>query len=134
MDKVTVEDLHRIREKTRSRMAMRDQEAAVRVTVHMGECGIEAGGREVMKALLEEIGKSGRDDIRAFAGDCLGICETEPDVTVEIEGREPVIYQKVDQDKLRRIFERHVLGGDVQEEDTVELPAGGGEQQAEQEG
>ncbi|MCF8026152.1 MAG: (2Fe-2S) ferredoxin domain-containing protein [Desulfobacteraceae bacterium] len=134
MGKVTVEDLNRIKEKTRSRMAMREQKATARITVHMGDCGIKAGGREVMKVLLEEIGKSGRDDIRVFAGDCLGVCETEPNVTVEIEGRQPVVYQKMDQDKVRRIFDRHVLGGDVQKEDTVEVPAGEAEPQTNQEG
>ncbi|MFW6081258.1 MAG: (2Fe-2S) ferredoxin domain-containing protein [Desulfosalsimonas sp.] len=122
MGKITVEDLHRIKEKTRSRIAMRVQEPDIRITVHMGECGIGAGARDVMKALLEETGRAGRDDIRVFAGDCPGVCETEPNVTVEIKGQDPVVYQKMDQEKIRRIFDRHVLHGEVQEADTVEIP------------
>ncbi|MFW6333996.1 MAG: hypothetical protein ACOC0W_01905 [Desulfosalsimonas sp.] len=58
MGKITVEDLHRIKEKTRSRIAMRLQEPDIRITVHMGECGIGAGARDVMKTLLEETGRA----------------------------------------------------------------------------
>ncbi|MFO7931030.1 MAG: (2Fe-2S) ferredoxin domain-containing protein [Thermodesulfobacteriota bacterium] len=122
MGKISVEDLHRIKEKTRSRIAMRVQEPDIRITVHMGECGIEAGARDVMKTLIEETGRAGRDDIRVFAGDCPGVCETEPNVTVEIGGQQPVVYQKMDPEKIQRIFQRHVLSGEVQEADTVEIP------------
>ncbi|MFW6334857.1 MAG: (2Fe-2S) ferredoxin domain-containing protein [Desulfosalsimonas sp.] len=123
MGRITVEDLHKIKEKTRGRIALRRQESTARITVHIGDCGLEAGARDVMKALLEEINKSGREDIHVFAGDCLGICETEPNITVDIEDREHVVYQKVDPEKARRIFERHVINGEVQQEDTVEVPA-----------
>lgn len=123
MGKVTVEDLHRIKKETWGRIALRKQEANARITVHMGQCGMEAGARDVMKTLLEEIGGSGREDVHIFAGDCLGICETEPNVTVEIEEHEPVVYQKVDQEKARLIFQRHVMHGEVLQEDVVEMPA-----------
>lgn len=129
MAKLTVEDLHRIKEETRHRIALRHKEASARIRVHMGDCGLAAGARDVMKALLDELAKAGRDDIQVFAADCLGICETEPNVTVEIEGQQPVVYQKMDPEKTRRIFERHVLHGEVQGEDTVEVPAAEAEEQ-----
>ncbi|MFP4571598.1 MAG: (2Fe-2S) ferredoxin domain-containing protein [Desulfobacterales bacterium] len=123
MGKVTVEDLHRIKKETWGRIALRKQEANARITVHMGECGMEAGARDVMKTLLEQIGASGRQDVHIFTGDCLGICETEPNVTVEIKEHEPVVYQKVDQEKARLIFDRHVMSGEILQEDVVAVPA-----------
>jgi NADP-reducing hydrogenase subunit HndB len=34
-------------------------------------------------------------------------------VTVEIEGEDPVIYQKMNPDKMRKVFEKHILAGEV---------------------
>jgi len=35
-------------------------------------------------------------------------------VTVEMTGQEPIIYGKIDANKMRQIFKRHVLQGEVQ--------------------
>ena len=35
-------------------------------------------------------------------------------MTVEIEGEDPVIYQKMNPDKIREVFEKHILAGEVQ--------------------
>jgi NADP-reducing hydrogenase subunit HndB len=86
----------------------------VKITVHMGTCGIAAGGREVMDALLEEMTETDRQDIRVVTSGCMGMCSSEPNVTVEIQGKEPVIYQHMDGNKMRQVFKRHVLVGEVQ--------------------
>ncbi|MBS0014585.1 MAG: (2Fe-2S) ferredoxin domain-containing protein [Desulfobacterales bacterium] len=122
MGKMTIEDLQRIKEKTLHETALRHQQPNVRVTVHMGDCGIAAGARPVMNAVIKELGKSGRHDIHVLAADCLGVCETEPNVTVEVAGQNPVVYQKMDADKVRQVFERHVLNNEVLTDHTVEVP------------
>jgi (2Fe-2S) ferredoxin len=33
-----------------------------------------------------------------------------------IEGEDPVVYQKMNPDKMRRVFRQHILGGTVQTE------------------
>ncbi|MBP1659303.1 MAG: NADP-reducing hydrogenase, subunit b, partial [Candidatus Aminicenantes bacterium] len=53
--KLTIQDLAKIREKTKSLMTIREGEGRARVTVHMGTCGIAAGARDIMDALLGEI-------------------------------------------------------------------------------
>ncbi|MBW1722962.1 MAG: cyclic nucleotide-binding domain-containing protein [Deltaproteobacteria bacterium] len=88
--------------------------AQIKIKVHLATCGIAAGAREVMKALMEELPRSGREDIQVESAGCIGRCDTEPNVTVEIEGEEPVIYQKMDPEKMRRVFRRHILEGQVQ--------------------
>ncbi|MCK5419972.1 MAG: (2Fe-2S) ferredoxin domain-containing protein [Desulfobacterales bacterium] len=90
--------------------------AKVKITVHMSTCGIAAGARQVMSALVEEISCSDRPDIEVASSGCIGHCKNEPNITVEIGGGEPVIYQKMTPDKMRQIFQKHILGGEVQED------------------
>ncbi len=86
----------------------------MKITVHMGTCGIAAGAREVMNTLMEEMNQSDRRDIQVESGGCMGKCPTEPNVTVKVGWEEPVVYQKMNAEKTRQVFENHVLGGEVQ--------------------
>ena len=44
----------------------------------------------------------------------MGLCSREPLVTVEILGREPIKYEYVNPNKMRQIFKRHILEGEIQ--------------------
>lgn len=114
MAKLTIEDLKRIREKTKRDISLREGGTTVQVTVHMGTCGIAAGAREVMNELLEEMTETDRQDIRVLNAGCMGMCSTEPNVTVEIKDQAPVVYQHMDRNRMRQVFKRHVLLGEVQ--------------------
>ena len=114
MPKLTIEDLKKIKEKVQKDTALRGGESGVKITVHMGTCGIAAGAREVMDALLELMAETDRQDIRILNSGCMGMCSSEPNVTIEIEGQKPVMYQHMDANKMRQVFKRHVLGGEVQ--------------------
>ena len=94
-----------------------------KVTVHMGTCGISAGAREVMKALSEEVAGSNRQNIQVATGGCLGFCRSEPNVTVHVADEEPVIYQHMDEEKMRRVFTEHVINGRVQTDLVLEKGA-----------
>ncbi len=114
MAKLTIEDLKRIKEKTAKEISVRDGTATAKITIHMGTCGIAAGAREVMGVLMEELTNSDRDDIRVVNSGCIGMCSSEPNVTVEIEGDKPIVYQLINPNRMRQIFKRHVLQGEVQ--------------------
>lgn len=114
MAKLTIEDLKRIKEQTTKATALRQGDARVRITVHMGTCGIAAGAKEVMEALTEELAASGRKDIRVVGSGCMGMCSSEPNVTVEMLGKEGILYEHMDKNKMRQVFKRHVLLGEVQ--------------------
>ena len=92
----------------------------VKVTVHMGTCGIVAGAREIMKTLVEEIARSGQSRIKVSAGRCIGRCASEPNVTVEIQNEKPVIYQKMDPAKMVRVFNQHLISGQIQDDLLLE--------------
>ena len=114
MAKLTIEDLKKIKENARKTTVLRDGEATVKITVHMGTCGIAAGAREVMDTILEELAESGRQDIRVVTSGCMGMCSSEPNVTVELKDQSPVIYQHMDKNRTRQVFKRHVLLGEAQ--------------------
>ena len=115
MAKVSVEDLRHIKEKTAAEMALRQIPASIRITVHIGDCGLEAGARDVMKAFIKALEKTDRRDIRLLAADCPDPenCGNEPKVTVEAEDGPPVVYQKVTPEKAEEIFSSHIIGGTV---------------------
>ena len=114
MAKLTIEDLKKIKEKTAKETSLRDGPANIKITVHMGTCGIAAGARDVMSAIMEEMAAADRQDIRVVASGCMGMCSSEPNVTVETQDNETIVYQLMDSNKMRQVFKRHVLLGEVQ--------------------
>ena len=114
MPKLTIEGLKKIREEAKKQTNLREGGASVKITVHMGTCGIAAGAREVMDTLMDEIAQTDRQDIQVMNSGCMGMCSSEPNVTVEMVGQDPIIYQHIDRNKMRQIFKRHVLMGEVQ--------------------
>jgi NADP-reducing hydrogenase subunit HndB len=114
MAKLKIEDLKKIKEKVMADNALRDGDRRVRVTVHMGTCGIASGAREVMDSLMKEIEESAVSDVVVTTSGCMGLCSREPLVTVEIVGKEPIKYEYMNPNKMRQVFKRHVLEGEVQ--------------------
>lgn len=115
MPKLTIDDLKRIKEDTTKATALRHGgDVRVKITVHMGTCGIAAGAREVMKALMTEMTEADRQDIRVVTSGCMGMCSSEPNITVEALDSEPIVYQHMDANRTRQVFRRHVLQGEVQ--------------------
>jgi NADP-reducing hydrogenase subunit HndB len=114
MARIKIEDLKKIKEKVQAETSLREGHRRVKVTVHMGTCGIASGAKEVMDTLMDEIGASGASDIAVTTSGCMGLCSREPLVTVEILGEEPIKYEYVNPNKMRQIFKRHVMQGEIQ--------------------
>lgn len=111
--KLRIQDLAKIRERTKSMMAIRESEGRARVTVHMGTCGIAAGARDIMDALLGEIEKAKIQDVIVTTSGCAGLCNAEPMMTVELKNQPPVKYGHLTPEKLHKIFVQHILGGQM---------------------
>ena len=114
MARLTIDDLRKVKEKTAKETSLRHGKASIKITVHMGTCGIAAGARDVMTELMNEMAEADRQDIRVVASGCMGMCSSEPNVTIEADGEEPIVYQLMDANKMRQVFKRHVLLGEVQ--------------------
>jgi NADP-reducing hydrogenase subunit HndB len=111
MAKLKIEDLKRIKESMKGTVNLRQGEYRVKITVHMGTCGIAAGARTIMNAFLAKVEKSEATDIILTSSGCAGLCNREPMVTLEVKESAPVKYVKLDPDKANRIFDEHVLAG-----------------------
>ncbi|MGA2262287.1 MAG: (2Fe-2S) ferredoxin domain-containing protein [Acidobacteriota bacterium] len=111
MQKLTIDELKKIREAARKDIYLRDGEFRGKIIVHTGTCGIAAGARDVVSAFMQELNTSGRRDIIITTTGCAGLCSREPMATVELRDAAPVRYGDLDSEKVRRIFREHVQGG-----------------------
>jgi len=111
MPRVTIEDLKKIREQAVRTMTVRAGEARARVIMHMGTCGIAAGAREVMAALLKEVEDQKLSDVIVTTSSCAGLCSREPMATVQLAGQTPVKYVDLTPEKIVQVLKQHVLGG-----------------------
>ena len=113
MPKIKIEDLAKIQEKTKRVTNIRDGAGKAKIIVHMGTCGIAAGARNVMSALLEEITKQDITDVIVTTSGCAGLCRREPMATVEMAGKSPIKYGDLTDKKIVEILNKHVLGGEI---------------------
>ena len=116
MAKLRPEDLDRIARKMKRVINLREGESRARVIVHMGTCGIAAGARAVMTALMEEIEKRDLKDVILTISSCAGFCSREPMITVELAGEPPVKYVDLTSDKAVVVLEKHIIGGNIVKE------------------
>jgi NADP-reducing hydrogenase subunit HndB len=111
MAKLRVEDLKKIKESMKGTVNLREGTHRVKITVHMGTCGIAAGARKIMNAMLRKVEESGVTDVMLTSSGCAGLCNREPMITVEGKKFAPIKYVNLDEEKAARIFEEHVLNG-----------------------
>ncbi len=116
MPRIKIEDLDRISEEIRRTTLLREGAGRVKITVHMGTCGIAAGAREIMNTLLTEIEQRNIKDIILTTSGCAGLCSKEPMATVELKGEAPVKYIELTPEKIRNILSEHVLDGKIVKE------------------
>jgi NADP-reducing hydrogenase subunit HndB len=110
---MNLEELKKIREQAKKDMEQRQHGRGTKlVIVGMGTCGIGAGARDVMAALLDELSKRGVHDVEVTQTGCGGYCEYEPLVTV-VEERGQVMYGKVTPDDAREIVRSHLIEGNI---------------------
>ncbi len=105
----SIEDLEKVRNEAREDIRVRQASGCPRVVVGMGTCGIAAGARETMLAVIDELKKRHKMDVTVSETGCIGLCVKEPVVEVEIPGQQKVIYGNVDANKARQIVSSHVV-------------------------
>ena len=112
-------ELKAIKEKMKDKVVIREGGEEIRVVVGMATCGIAAGARPVLNALVEEVealSLSGKVTVSQTG--CIGICQYEPVVEVYEAGKEKVTYVKMDAEKAKKIANEHLKGGKVVSEYT----------------
>jgi len=113
----SLEELEKLRQQLQGDIKARADTSAT-ITVGMGTCGIAAGAREVMHAILAELDKRGIDAHVTTVG-CIGMCSREPLVDIQ-QGDEPrVTYGNIAPDMVSRLIDEHLVQGSVVEEWVV---------------
>ena len=117
----TLAELAEIREKMKGKVAMRQNDGnETRVIVGMGTCGIAAGARPVLTALVEAVSNEKLEEsVTVTQTGCIGICQYEPVVEVIEPGKDKVTYVKMTAEKAQRVVAEHIKGGKVVAEYTI---------------
>ncbi|MBQ4128969.1 MAG: (2Fe-2S) ferredoxin domain-containing protein [Ruminococcus sp.] len=113
-------ELQAIRDKAKLELNMRKENPnAIRVLVGMATCGIAAGARPVLNAFTEEVAKRNLQDVTITQTGCIGICQFEPVVEIEIPGEDKVTYVKMTPEKVAKVVNDHIVNRNVVTEYTI---------------
>jgi len=84
----------------------------IQVKIAMATCGIAAGAKEVMDALILELDAQSINAIVTQTG-CIGQCDAEPVVEITLPGKAPVAFGHVDLAKAKLLVERYIKNGEL---------------------
>ncbi len=115
----SIQELEEIRKRTLDTINVRKDRSGTRVVVGMATCGIAAGARPVLLAVIDEVKNNNLADVVVAQTGCIGMCRLEPILEVYKPGEEKVTYVKVTASKAKRIMNEHVILGKVVEEYTI---------------
>ena len=117
----SLEELLAIKEKAQAQLVARDAEGndGVRVVVGMATCGIAAGARPVLKALVDEVAKRNVQHVYVTQTGCIGMCQYEPIVEIFEPGKEKVTYVQMTAEKAQKVVAEHLVNGKPVVEYTV---------------
>ncbi len=113
-------ELEKIRNEEKKKMNLRDIKHGYQIVVGMGTCGINAGARDVLMAIVDEVDKKDLRDVTVTISGCIGECEYEPVVKViDTKGKE-FIYGKVTAETGKKIVDEHVMNNKVVQDMLLE--------------
>ena len=114
----TLEDLKKLRERLQADAQIRHADG-IKIIVGMGTCGIAAGAREVMSAVLDEVAKRQLNNVTVHQTGCIGMCEKEVLVDIVRPGEPRVTYGNVKPADVAKLISEHVVNGRIVEELVV---------------
>ena len=104
-------DLAALREKAKAEIDLRTGPKDLRITVHMGTCGIAAGARDVLTHLAAELSEASVENVTLGQSGCAGLCDQEPMLTLTDKTGKEFRYGKLTQGKIHEIVRDHILSG-----------------------
>ena len=105
------QDLLALRDRSRADIELRTGPKDVRITVHMGTCGIAAGARDVLAQLDSDLGAAAVKNVSLQQTGCAGLCDQEPMLTLTDASGKAFRYGKLDRKRASDIVREHVVGG-----------------------
>jgi len=124
MAKMTLEELRKLRDNTKTDLHRRDIEGkTIQVIVGMGTCGIAAGAKGTLDAFLRALDENKITDVSVRQTGCMGMCHSEPTVEVMVPDMPAVIYGNVDGEVAKEIVARHIIGRQLLDSQILHRPA-----------
>ena len=114
-------ELKKIREEAASRINLRDKKDGFRIVVGMATCGITAGAIPVLAAFVDQVAAKNLNNVTVTQVGCLGECALEPVVEVFDAQGNRTTYAKVSVADVEVIIDKHVIGGNVVTEKTLDV-------------
>lgn len=113
----SLDDLRKVKADMQAATDLREKghkiEEMIEVRVSMATCGIAAGARETMTAMMDEAVKRGLKNVVFTQSGCMGFCHSEPTVTITRPGEEPVVFGDVKGRRITEIFDSYILKGEL---------------------
>ncbi|MBQ9882129.1 MAG: (2Fe-2S) ferredoxin domain-containing protein [Synergistes sp.] len=114
----SLEDLRKIKAAAKQQTETRKLNEK-QIIIGMGTCGIAAGARAVMTAVLDELAKRNINDVAILQTGCIGMCQKEPLLDVVLPGKDRVTYGNVQPSDVPRIIADHLINGVIVEDLVV---------------
>ncbi|MCE5201646.1 MAG: (2Fe-2S) ferredoxin domain-containing protein [Synergistaceae bacterium] len=111
----SLEELRKIKETSQHNTETR-KNSDTQIIIGMGTCGIAAGARAVMTAVLEELAKRNLTNVAVLQTGCIGMCQKEPLLDVVRPGEDRVTYGPVSPKDVPRIIADHLVNGNIVED------------------
>ena len=108
---MTIDDFKKLREDAQRDIRIRSQ-TGTKIIIGMGTCGIAAGARETMRAILEELNRR-KIDAHVTTVGCIGMCAFEPLVDIEQAGGSRITYGKIQPENVPRLIDEHLIQGRI---------------------
>lgn len=115
----SLDELRTLRERMGKGPGVATTPRPLKVTVAMGTCGIAAGARNVLLAIMAELAERNLTEATVTQTSCIGMCEKEPLVEVGVDGK-TTLYAYVNAERARRIIVSHLINGEPVTEWSVE--------------
>ncbi len=105
------QDLKKLQAKAVADIDLRTGPKDVRITIHMGTCGIAAGARDVLATLMNALTAVSASNVTVQQAGCAGLCDQEPMLTLADKAGGVFRYGRLNKTKIGDIVREHVLGG-----------------------
>lgn len=108
----SLEELRELRAELEKEISARKSDGKPTIIIGMGTCGIAAGARDILRAVTKEVRKRNLD-LNITQTGCIGMCEKEPLLDVQLPGQDRITYGKITVQDVERIIVEHVINGNV---------------------
>jgi NADP-reducing hydrogenase subunit HndB len=124
MAKMSLEELRKLREKSKRELDMRDTEnKTIQVVVGMGTSGIAAGAKATLSAFMDELEEHGLANVALRQTGSLGLDHAEPTVEVKMPEMPTVIYGNVTPEVAKQIVRQHIMRRELVDDHVYDRPA-----------